>query len=107
MKRLIATAIALTFTAGSAAMAQPHPDNRGNDRGHDRPRVEQKGPQRYARGQRLPSTYRGDNHRVKPADYRRHGLRQPPRGYRWQKINNDYVLMAITSGLIAEVIAGR
>ena len=40
-------------------------------------------------------------------DYRRyHGLRAPPRGYRWVQSGNDAVLVGITSGIIASVIAG-
>jgi len=39
-------------------------------------------------------------------DYRKYrGLRAPPRGYRWVRSDNDAVLVAISSGIIASVIA--
>lgn len=39
-------------------------------------------------------------------DYRKYrGLRAPPRGYRWVRSDNDAVLIAISSGIIASVIA--
>ena len=39
-------------------------------------------------------------------DYRKYrGLRAPPRGYRWVRSDNDAVLVAIGSGIIASVIA--
>ena len=40
-------------------------------------------------------------------DYRRHKLRTPPRGYQWVRADNDFLLIAIGSGLIASIIAGR
>jgi len=55
-----------------------------------------------ASGQRLDARYRGNGYYV--SDWRRHGLRAPPRGYRWQKVDNQYVLAAVATGLIASVI---
>lgn len=54
----------------------------------------------WTRGAYLPRSYWG--HRVN--DYRSYRLRQPPRGYHWVRVNNDYVLAAIATGLIADVI---
>lgn len=39
-------------------------------------------------------------------DYRARHLKAPPRGYRYVQSGNDAVLVGITSGLIAAVIAG-
>jgi Ni/Co efflux regulator RcnB len=40
-------------------------------------------------------------------DYRQYrGLKAPPRGYRYVQSGNDAVLVGITSGLIAAVVAG-
>lgn len=40
-------------------------------------------------------------------DYRKYrGLKAPPRGYRYVQSGNDAVLVGITSGIIAAVIAG-
>ena len=32
-------------------------------------------------------------------------LRQPPRGYAWYRVGNDYLLAAIASGIIFDIIA--
>ncbi|MBB3524986.1 RcnB family protein [Rhizobium sp. 268] len=40
-------------------------------------------------------------------DYRRYRLAPPPRGYRWVRADNDYLLIGITSGVISSIIAGR
>lgn len=38
-------------------------------------------------------------------DYRRYHLRRPPRGYEWRRVDNNFVLAAAATGLIASVIA--
>lgn len=40
-------------------------------------------------------------------DYGRYGLRKPPAGQQWVKVDNDYVLLGIATGLITGIIAGR
>lgn len=129
MKRLAITAIALSLLAGTAANAVPQRhDDRGNgryeqnryddrrddrrdhraDRRDDRRdyradrRDDRREYRRWARGQRLDARYRGNGYYV--SDYHRHGLRAPPRGYRWQRVNDQYVMAAIATGLIASVI---
>lgn len=57
----------------------------------------------WQRGGYLPPAYRGYVVR----DYPRYRLRQPPRGYHWVQHNNDYILAAIATGLILEVISGN
>lgn len=57
---------------------------------------------RWVKGQRLDARYRGNGYYV--SDWRRHGLRAPPRGYRWHKVDDQYVLAAVATGLIASVI---
>lgn len=38
-------------------------------------------------------------------DYRGYGLRHPPRGHRWVRDDyGDYLLVAITTGLIVDLI---
>ena len=59
----------------------------------------------WRRGAYLPSYYRDRGYVVN--DYYRYQLRPPPRGYYWYRTGNDYVLAAIASGLIFEVIANR
>ena len=57
---------------------------------------------RWRRGQVLPPAYRGDV----IGDYGRYHLRRPPRGYCWVRQGDDFVLVAIATGLIFEVISG-
>ncbi len=45
-----------------------------------------------------------DWHRGYVVDYRSHHLRAPPRGYEWRRVNNNYVLAAVATGLIASII---
>ncbi len=125
MKRLIITTLAATLLAGTAlsgtAMAAgQHYDDRGRyDQRHDGRydhrdnrydhrdarydhRDNRSDYRRWERGQRLDARYRDNRYYVN--DYRRHGLRAPPRGYRWQRVNDQYVLAAVATGLIASVI---
>lgn len=55
----------------------------------------------WSRGDRLPDSYRARSYVV---DYRAYHLNQPPRGYQWVRVNNDVMLVAITSGLISQVV---
>lgn len=57
----------------------------------------------WRRGERLPSQYRSANSYVN--DYGRYGLRQPPRGFRWVRADNDYVLASLANGLIVQVLS--
>ncbi|MEP3437896.1 MAG: RcnB family protein [Hoeflea sp.] len=41
------------------------------------------------------------------SDYKRHGLRKPGHGQRWVKVDNQYVLISIVSGLIAGIAAAH
>jgi Ni/Co efflux regulator RcnB len=56
----------------------------------------------YRRGDRLPARYR--NHQYVVNNYREHHLRPPPRGYHWVQTGSDYVLAAIATGVIADLI---
>ena len=134
MKTFIAAAVALSLLGGTAASAQPyghddrdhhngapaaqqgyghddrdhqmgngygHDDrdhHMGNGYGHD-----DRGGHHWNRGDRLPASYRTHDRYV---DYRAHHLRAPPRGYRWVRTDdNNYAMVAITTGLIASIIA--
>lgn len=52
---------------------------------------------RWARGHR----YYGHNFVVRNYGYYR--LRPPPRGYHWVRANNDYLLVAIATGVILDI----
>jgi Ni/Co efflux regulator RcnB len=55
----------------------------------------------WRRGGYVPPAYRG--YYVQDPYY--YGLRTPPHGYRWVYANNNFVLMALASGLIADVVS--
>ena len=57
----------------------------------------------FRRGGYVPSEYRGSRYAV--SDWRSHrGLYAPQRGYQWVQSGNDYLLVAIATGLIANVL---
>ena len=56
----------------------------------------------WRRGGYLPPYYRGNGYVIR--DYGYYRLRPPPRGYYWYRAGNDYVLAAIATGLIFDII---
>jgi Ni/Co efflux regulator RcnB len=92
-------------------------DRRGNNgrgppgRMDERARFEQRGERgagpdhNFYRGGRLPDYYRHRQYVVD--DWRGHDLSAPPRGYHWVQTGGDYVLVAIASGIIAQLLLGR
>ncbi len=52
---------------------------------------------RWERGHR----YYGPNYVVR--DYGHYRLRPPPRGYHWVRDNNDYLLVAVATGVILDI----
>ena len=54
------------------------------------------------RGGRLGNEYRGNQYVVN--DWRGHHLSAPPRGQHWVQTGGDYVLVAIATGIIAQVL---
>jgi Ni/Co efflux regulator RcnB len=59
----------------------------------------------FYKGQRLPVEYRSRIYVVD--DWRNHQLSPPPRGYHWVQTGGDYVLIAIATGLIAQLLLGN
>ena len=120
MKRFLTISLAVLMLAGGAGAASAQDwrnDHNNNGRYDSRDRAYEQGRRdqaraedrrdrreyrRWAKGQRLDARYRGNGYYV--SDWRRHGLRAPPRGYRWQKVDDQYVLAAVATGLIASVI---
>lgn len=113
MKNTLSLALALTLLAGTgSAFAQPR-DN------HDRytpPATEQhRGDRDDHRGPamnvRVHPDWRAGGHiarndwrRGVVINYRDHHLRRPPRGYEWRQVDGNFVLAAVTTGLIASII---
>ncbi len=59
----------------------------------------------FKRGQRLPSHYHGPVYVV--SDWRSHKrLHRPPHGHQWRRVGGDYILVAIASSVITQIIMG-
>ena len=56
----------------------------------------------FYRGGKLTSQYRSRQYVVD--DWRGHRLSAPPRGYHWVQTGADYVLVAIATGVILQVL---
>jgi Ni/Co efflux regulator RcnB len=71
------------------------------------PRVEARRPPphfaQFRRGERLTPEYRHRNYVV--TDWRSHHLHAPPAGYHWVGVGPDFLLVAIATGVISEVLA--
>ncbi len=135
MKYFVAAAVAASLLAGTAAIAQPY-DNRNNSQWNDNNRDRdgrydrddrndrngrwdnnrrgdgwnrgrwegKKAHPRWSRGDRF-SQYGHRGWVVN--DYRSHRLRKPPRGYHWVRSNDEFLLVAVTSGIIAQIVLGN
>lgn len=58
---------------------------------------------RFQRGAYLPHEYRNRGHYVN--DWRSHrGLYAPPYGHQWVQVDNDFLLVALATGLIANLL---
>lgn len=74
---------------------------RNNDRGNE---YGARGPQ-FRRGGHIPAQYRSRQYVVN--DWRGHHLSAPPRGHQWVQVGGDYVLVAVATGLIANLILNQ
>ena len=105
MRKIATIALSLALLTGNAAtsFAQHRDEDRGRDdrrqeqhREHDRDRHPE-----WREGHRMD---RNDWQRARRFDYRDHRLREPPRGYEWREIDGRFVLGAIATGIIADII---
>lgn len=113
---------ALLLSSATAVLAQPGLDRdhhrqdksqRGHDRGrngHDQGRhaMYDRGRHEgwYKKGGHVPREYRGGSYVV--TDWRVRHLRQPPRGYHYVRSDNgDFLLVAISTGIIISILAGH
>jgi Ni/Co efflux regulator RcnB len=77
-------------------------DNQGRGNHDERSDHRGAGPNHaYHKGDRLPVEYRHRHYVVD--DWRGHQLSAPPRGYHWVQTGNDYVLVAIATGIILQL----
>lgn len=59
----------------------------------------------FRRGGHIPREY--DNRQYYENDWRGHHLSAPPHGYQWVQVGSDYVLIALATGIIANLILNQ
>ena len=116
-RKTIGMAAALAMLAGPA-MAQQGPPQ--HDQNHDQnnhgpqnqqhqqpphpPEQHQANNQPHGNG----NWHQGDHYNGgrQTVDWRQHHLHEPPSGYEWVQSGNQFVMIAVTTGIIASIIAG-
>ena len=71
--------------------------------GHKRVIVKKK--ERWTRGHRLTPAER--RHMAQVRDYRYYKLRPPPRGQQWLRVDNDFLLISLATGVIVGLATAR
>lgn len=107
---LVCSAMLMSFSAVVAAQPQDHGGQGHQDqhgrKDHQKHRgMSDRGRSEgwYRKGGRMPSEYRGRTYVVN--DWRSDHLREPPHGYHWVRSDNgDFLLVAITTGVIMDLI---
>lgn len=108
-KRTAFAAIALSFLAVPMAQAGPGPSYGGYGNHYYQPKKPAPPPygkrhHRWKKGDRVQHWHR----RAPVRSYHQHrGLWQPQRGQHWVKVDNDYLLISLATGIIAGIVAGR
>lgn len=110
MNKLIVPVLVATVLAGGAAA---HAHQRGEQEARMQAKQTAKaGPYRSVaasgllkRGEQLPPRYR--THHFVVENWKAHRLTEPPPGHQWVQAGSDYALVAIATGVIAEVLVGR
>ncbi len=118
MKRLtsilLSAAFALSVAGATTALAQPYQPNHppGPPPGYNHPPGPPPGhwnnqpPQAHWQGdgRRWHQGDRYDGQRYAVQNYGYYHLRQPPAGYEWVQDGSQFVLIAVASGIIADII---
>ena len=115
-KRMILAAVAFSMMAVPMAQAQSRYDTpRSHHHQSQQGKQKYQAPQRHQaqrqapprhhwkQGQRVPNWQKRQHVR----DYHRYGLRKPARGQQWVKVDNDYLLISLATGVILGLAAGR
>ncbi|WP_117192705.1 RcnB family protein [Rhizobium terrae] len=109
MKKFFAVLLSATVLAAPLA-AQAQDRHHGPDRTRTVTRtvtIEKKVvvKPRWVRGHRMTAAERRRMAEIR--DYRRYRLSAPPRGYHWVKVDNDFLLVGVATGVISSFIAAR
>ncbi|WP_233161417.1 MULTISPECIES: RcnB family protein [unclassified Achromobacter] len=90
---------------GPGHSGKPGPDKNHGHGPQYGPDAHGPGGPRWAKGDRLPPDYRNRQYIVE--DWHRYNLSAPPRGYQWMGIGPDFVLSAIGTGVVLQVVLGH
>jgi Ni/Co efflux regulator RcnB len=115
-RKTIGLTAALAMLAGPAMAQQgpqqgpPHDQNYGGPEeqyAQHPPPPPHPEPQHDAYGPPHGGWHEGDhyNGERETVDWHQHHLHQPPPGYEWVQSDNQFVLIAVTTGIIASIIA--
>ena len=97
LRKTVALSTLSVLLSGGVAFAQDHhDDNHHDDQDHY---------VRHDEWRRGAHIRHEDWERGRHIDYRQYHLNPPPRGYEWREVDGNYVLAAVTTGIIASVIA--
>lgn len=112
MKKSLLVALALSFFAAPVvtaveASAQSRHQVQEMRQGHHDVRRDRKQVRQNRRPAWIKQGGRYQRGGSRISNYKRYGLRAPGRNQRWVKVDNTYILVGITSGIIASIVAGR
>ena len=99
---------ALMMSCAASVTAQPQDDHGQNHQAQNHQNMYDRGRSEgwYKKGGHVPAEYNGGSYAVD--DWRGQHLRQPPRGYHYVRSDNgDFLLVAISTGVIASIIASH
>ena len=112
----VVTAVAVVALSAGMALAEGRGDD---DKHHNRRYDERQVPQRYEQHHEENRYWRqGENHEWRRGEYvdrdewrrsryvewREYHLTAPPRGYEWREFDGRYILAAIATGIVADII---
>jgi Ni/Co efflux regulator RcnB len=113
-RKTIGMAAALALLAGPALAQQGPPHDQ--DHGPQHPPAPMQHQMQHSAPQHQASApphgngnwHQGDHYNGgrQAVDWHQHHLHQPPSGYEWVQSGNQFVMIAVTTGIIASIIAG-
>ena len=108
VKTLSSIFLATALAVPVITMAQDRDDHRDEHQAAQQHADKERGAgpdHAWHKGDRVPAEYRDKSHEV--TDWKARHLRQPPSGYHWVNVNGDFVLAAVATGVIADMLLGN
>lgn len=95
MRKLVIGVFAAALLGAPVAFADDHHDSMGGMMMAHHPVHHG-----WKHGDHLPPQY----WHASEIDWHRYHLRQPPNGYHWVRVDDDFVLVALTTGIILDTV---